>query len=55
MGLISKKLRNKISVPNKDKKYRPMIRSRHPSHSRLRYEMKDNKSSPSDSIFEIDV
>ena len=39
MGLISKKLRNKISIPNKDKKYRPMIRSRHPSHSRLRYEM----------------
>ena len=39
MGLISKKLRNKISVPNKDKKYRPMIRSRHPSHSKLRYEM----------------
>jgi len=39
MGLINKKIRNKISVSNKDKKYRPMIRSRHPSHSRLRYEM----------------
>lgn len=39
MGLISKKIRSKVGILNKEKNYRPMIRSRHPSHSRLRYEI----------------
>lgn len=39
MGLIVRKIRNQVNIVSKDKRYRPMIRSRHPSHSRLRYEI----------------
>lgn len=39
MGLITKKIFSKKILTSKSKMYRPMIRSRHPSHSRLRYEM----------------
>jgi len=39
MGLIVKKVEKKVILKKLTGKYRPMIRSRHPSHSRLRYEM----------------
>jgi glutathione synthase/RimK-type ligase-like ATP-grasp enzyme len=39
MGLLIKKVERKVFGVVEINKYRPMIRSRHPSHNRLRYEI----------------